>query len=66
MNYFFLLMFNVCLVPIIAIANGFEIGLEHRFLNYTFVESYTNDSDPQSITIDNLMMYSYVLSHALG
>ncbi|XP_002035019.2 uncharacterized protein LOC6610438 [Drosophila sechellia] len=66
MNYFFLLMFNVCLVPIIAIANGFEMGLEHRFLNFTFFESYINDSDPISLTFDNVTMYSYVLSHALG
>ncbi|XP_039487060.1 uncharacterized protein LOC120448903 [Drosophila santomea] len=65
MNYFFLLMLTVCLVPIIAIANGFRIDLEHKLLNFTFYEVYSNNSGPLSLTIDNLTMYSYVLSHSL-
>jgi len=64
-NYF-LLMITVFLIPIVAISNGFEISFEEKLLNYTYFETYSEASEAMSLTIENLTLDTYILSHALG
>ncbi|XP_016965224.1 uncharacterized protein LOC108034777 [Drosophila biarmipes] len=66
MNYFLLLMITVCLIPIVAISNGFEIGFEEKLLNYTYCSKYSEGSEAMNLTIENLTLGTYTLSHALG
>ncbi|KAH8374005.1 hypothetical protein KR200_011188 [Drosophila serrata] len=62
-NYIRLLMLNMCLVPLVALSNGFEFSFEQKlFLNITspiFESEFGSSND--SFTLD-----SYVLSLALG
>ncbi|KAH8379989.1 hypothetical protein KR009_008416 [Drosophila setifemur] len=57
-NYLGLLMVNICLIPFVAICNGFELSLEER-LAITLVAHHEDIDANYSLT-------SYVLSRAFG